>query len=409
MIHTVLTLKYIDKDDLSIAGRKGVELGEMTQAGLPIPEGFVILSNAYFQFVKENKLEHKIKTLLTTAHFEYADSLMQVSAHIKRMILETPISEELTKDIAANYKELAKKHHRPLLFLHASSTHSASSASNAATAGPSALLEKRELHLYIHGEENLIEKVKEAWASLFEPGALSSRHQHNVDHFEAGMAVIVQRMIETDVSGVMLTQDPTTRDNSKIIIKTNIGGRTSHHFEIEKKHLSLLNSVYTDGSTVLKDSQLIELAKIGKKVEDHNYFPQYIEWALENKKLYILHTRPLIEGEQLKKVTKIKKLLLKGIGVHPGIATGFVKIINHEADNVSSHDIIVLQQITPSHTNQAKKARAIILETGTKGHLSANLRHLEIPVITEAKDARRTLKSGSVITVNGGKGEVYNS
>src|SRR3989344_8186048 len=154
----VVWFKDVDKEDIPLVGGKGANLGEMTQAGFPVPNGFIVTANAYYAFIRENNLSTKIKHLLQTAHFSHSESLMQVSSHIKKLIREGDMSEELVKDVYTYYKKLSGPLDDALVAVRSSAT--SEDLPNASFAG------QQETYLNVQGEAHLLQKIKDAWASL---------------------------------------------------------------------------------------------------------------------------------------------------------------------------------------------------------------------------------------------------
>ena len=230
----------VDKDDVNIVGGKGANLGEMTQAKFPVPPGFIVTANAYYNFLKDNNLETKIKHLINTVNFEKQDSIEQVSKHIKKEIMQGEISEELKNDVYKAYKALGGVFKDALVAVRSSAT--AEDLATASFAG------QQETYLNIKGEGNLIDNIRKGWASLFEPRAMFYRHEQHFDHLRIGIALVVQKMIESEKSGIMFTIDPVTNDKSKIVIEAIYGlgeyivqGKvTPDHYEVAKDKNELI-------------------------------------------------------------------------------------------------------------------------------------------------------------------------
>ena len=431
----VVWFKDVGKEDVDLVGGKGANLGEMTQAGFPVPNGFIITSKAYYDFIKENKLDVKIKHLLNTVNFDKHDSLTQVSGHIKKEILSSPLSEELTSEILKSYKKLSGVLDGALVAVRSSAT--AEDLPTASFAG------QQETYLNVKGEANLLEKVKEGWASLFDARAIFYRNDRNFDHFKIGIALPVQKMVQSDKSGIMFTLDPLTNTKSTMIIEAIyglgeliVGGEiTPDHYEISKETMEIKDrkiakqtkklkkvgttdkiikvSSLSSGKQKISDKQIISLAQIGRRLEHHYFFPQDIEWAIEKNKIFIVQTRPITT---IKKETKknadetVREILLKGDGASPGIACGPVRIVKsaREIGKVLPGEILVAPQTNPDYVSAMKKAIAIITDSGGRtSHAAIISRELGIPAIVGTGDATKKLKDGLVVTVNGLKGEVY--
>ena len=433
----ILWFSQVDKDDIDLVGGKGANLGEMIRNGFSVPNGFIVTSTAYFKFLQQNNLTKKIKDLLDTADPQRAESLMQVSSHIKKLIMHAEVSHTLMRNIDTSYRKLSGLFNHARIAVRSSGT--SEDLLTASSAGEEATF------LNIQGEANLILKIKEAWASLFEPRAIFYRHEKKLDHFRLGIAVIVQKMVASEKSGVMFTLDPVTNNRGKVVIEAIYGlgelltqGKMSpDHYEVSKHHLSILNKTVVTQKLMLKkeghhktltrvphaetdkqkitDNQILELALLGKRLERHYYFPQDIEWAIEKNQIYILETRAITTFTSMKKhiedhPSTVLPFLLKGAPASPGIATGPIKIIksSKEIDKVSPGDILVVSQTTPEYVPAMKKAAAIITDTGGRtSHAAIVSRELGLPAIVGTTHATHVLKQGVIVTINGSKGEIY--
>src|SRR3989344_7667287 len=209
--HHILWFNQIDKEDVSLVGGKGANLGEITKAGFNVPDGFIITSHAYYDFIRENNLSIRIKHLLSSANFDDSKSLEQVSKHVKNLILRGDLSKALIGSILSAYQKLGE----PLVAVRSSAT--AEDLANASFAG------QQETFLNVKGDAVLIEKIKEGWASLFNTRAIFYRHQQKFDNIKTGIALVIQKMVESEKSGVMFTVDPVTGNKSKIVIEAILG------------------------------------------------------------------------------------------------------------------------------------------------------------------------------------------
>ena len=437
----VVWFDQVDKDDIGLVGGKGANLGEMTKAGFPVPGGFIVTSHAFFEFLKNNNLDKKIKNLINTLNFDDPHSLKQVSGLIKKEIVSGELEEELKKEIYLSYNALGGVLADPLVAVRSSAT--AEDLPNASFAG------QQETFLNIRGDANLIHNIKECWASLYEERAIFYRHENKYDHVKVGIAVPVQKMVESEKSGVMFTIDPVSNDKSKIIIEAVYGlGEMivqgivkPDHYEVSKntdkiilKEVStqdkMLKKVGDGNKTVsvsilvrrrqkISDSEILELYKLGKKLERHYYFPQDAEWAIEGGKVYLVQTRPITTINQksppkadqpLAEKVSFGALLLKGDGASPGIVTGHVRILKSatEIGKVTSGEILVAPQTNPDYVPAMKKAGAIVTDLGGRtSHAAIVSREIGIPAIVGAEKATKILKEGEVVTVNGATGEIF--
>lgn len=438
MPKNVLWFDQIDKHDISLAGGKGANLGEMTQAGFPVPPGFVVTSHAFYEFLSQNKLEIKIKHLLNTLNLNNPHSLKQVSDLIKSYIREGKLSDDLKIEIYQAYKKLGSSSSDAFVAVRSSAT--AEDLPGASFAG------QQETFLNVKGETNLILKIKECWASLYEERAIFYRHENHFDNRKIGIAVPVQKMIESDKSGVMFTINPVNNDKSRIIIEAVYGlgemivqGKVKpDHYEVLKtdnkilaKEISVQDkqmkkarnenkitrvSFFSKKKQKITDSQIIALAKLGMKLEKHYFFPQDSEWAISGNKIFLVQTRPITtiaksdEKTQKESAIKVGELILKGDGASFGIATNHVRILESakDIDKLKPGEILVTNETNPDFVPAMKKASAIITNSGGRtSHAAIVSREIGIPAVVGTKDATKILKNGMAITVNGATGEIY--
>ena len=301
----VVSLEHVDRDDTLHVGGKGANLGEMIGAGFPVPPGFVITSKAYFEFLKANSLETKIQHLLEGVNYQLADSLEQTSRNIKRLIVSSPVPDALAQKIFDLYEKIGLK--TPVAIRSSATSEDSKEASFAG---------QNETFLDVIGEAAVIDCVRRAWASFFDARSIFYRHEKKVRQLGAGIALVVQKMVESDASGVIFTVDPVTGDKSKIIIESILGlgeyivqGKvTPDHYEVDKKSFQILKKDISEQKIMLvkkgnrdvelhtsskgklqkiTDHEILTLAKLAAKIEKHYFFPQDLEWAREKKNLYI--------------------------------------------------------------------------------------------------------------------------
>jgi len=434
---TIAWFSEVTKEDTPIVGGKGANLGEMTNAHIPVPTGFIVTANAYYDFTQRAKIIGKIRNLLKPLDPNNSKQLQQISDEIKKVILDAPMPPELAKEIKKAYIKMGKG----LVAVRSSAT--AEDLPQASFAG------QQSTFLNVNGEDEVVAAVQECWASLFEARAIFYRHHQGFDHFKVGIAVPVQKMVQSEASGVMFTLEPVTNDTSKIIIEavyglgeTIVSGQVEPDlYTIDKEELKIKdkkigkqewqlirNPAGDDKKTNIRvpieprlqtkqklaDDDIIRLAKLGKYTEEHYQFPQDIEWAKEDKEIFIVQTRPVttIKAETAVKVRpEIKAtVLLSGRGASPGIASGPVKIIYDasQIDKVEKGDILVAEMTTPDFVPAMKRAVAIVTERGGKtSHAAIVSRELGVPCIVGAEGAIASLTDGQIITVDGSQGKVY--
>ena len=312
----IVWFNEVTKKDIPLVGGKGANLGEMTNASIPVPPGFIVTADAYFDFLKRSRLIDKIRHLLKPLDPSDSKQLQQTATQIKQLILDTAMPPELAQEIEQAYIKLGKG---PVAVR---SSATAEDLPEASFAG------QQRTFLNVEREKEVVAAVRECWASLYEPRAIFYRHQQGFDHFKVGIAVPVQKMVQSRTSGVMFTIEPVTSDNSKIIIEAVYGlgeaivsGEvTPDLYVVDKDSLKIITTkianqesqliknptagaketniwatlpAATQSQPKLTESEIIKLAWVGKQIEDHYHFPQDIEWAKENNEIYILQTRPV--------------------------------------------------------------------------------------------------------------------
>ena len=429
--------KELTKEEIPIAGGKGANLGELTAAGFPVPNGFVVSSNAYFDFLDHNQLRSRIVREMHNISLSDPQSFSDASSKVKRLILSAEMPKEIASQIMTNYLKLGSAFSKQKVAVRSSAT--AEDLPTASFAG------QQVTYLDVQGEANVVRRVHDCWASLFEPRAIFYREENKFDHFKVGIAVPVQIMIPSDVSGVMFTIDPISNEKNKIVIEAVYGlgeymvqGVVSpDHYVVEKNSLEILQKtissqkvqliraiIETKEASVparlqnkrkLTDNQIIEVAKLGCKAHQHYFFPQDIEWAIYKNQVYILQSRPITtinkKNENLKEEIKIdRKPILIGVPASPGIASGPTKKIMtpKEINKINNGEVLVTSMTTPDFVPAMKKAVAIITDKGGQtSHAAIVSRELGIPCVVGTTKATKMFNSGKIVTVNGSKGEIY--
>jgi len=453
----VVWFSEVDKEDIALVGGKGANLGEMVKAGFPVPPGFIITSLAYQRFIDENNLQSKIERIINRLRYDDTRYLLEASRQIKKLILQGRIPKNIAQEIVNYYLELPA-------FIHAKNKNTSFTAKikklfkqtyvairSSATAEdlPQASFAGQQVtFLNVKGENNVLEKVRACWASLFEPRAIFYRHENKFDHIKISIAVPVQKMINSETSGVMFTVDPLTADKKKIVIEAIFGLgelivqgiETPDQYVIDKYKGEILskkisfqekmlaqknnkNTIFAVPKHLHKrqkisNKQILKLAILGKKIERHYFFPQDIEWAIENDEIYIVQTRPvttigkrvptLRSGSRLKDVGT--KPIFIGVGASPGIVTGPARPIksSKEIYKIKPGEILVTQQTNPDFVPVMRKAIAVVTERGGRtSHAAIVSRELGIPAIVGVNGLMEKIKDGQVITVDGSTGKIY--
>jgi pyruvate,water dikinase len=429
----VLWLDEIGSDDLGSVGGKGASLGEMTAAGLPVPPGFVVTAGTYRTFIEETGIDEELFEAVDVDS-EDSTALAEAEAKAKELILETKLPDEVRDGILAAYDDLEEGES----FVAVRSSATAEDLPDASFAG------QQETFLNIT-REDLVDRVKRCWASLFTQRAIYYRNEQGFDHDVVDIAVVVQQMVDAEKSGVLFTSHPSTGE-PKIIIEAAWGlgeavvsGSVSpDNYVVDRDTGEVLETTVADkkiemvkdpetGKTIERDveddrrkaqvldkSEIEKLVDIGERAEDHYDEPQDIEWAIIDGEVYMLQSRPITtisEGaaESAAADGNGGDVLVKGLGASPGIASGPVRIVRKldQLDKVGEGDIIVTEMTTPDMVPAMKRASGIITdEGGMTSHAAIVARELGAPAVVGSGDATELLGDGQVVTLDGDKGTV---
>jgi len=303
--------KHLTYKDVGIAGGKGASLGEMTQVGLLIPPGFVVLASAFDRFLEETDLEMEISSALKRVNYKDVNSVDKASNVIRDLIHDKIMPADIKKEILAEFKKLKVK------FVAVRSSATAEDSSVASWAG--------ELETYLDTTEKmLVENVRKCWSSLFTPRAIFYRQEKEMLKTKVSVAVVIQEMIASEISGIVFTVHPVTKNKNQMIIEAGWGlgeaivsGQvTPDAYIIDKRDLSIIDIniakqemmiIRKAGGGIkhaavskaklekqkLNGKQIVALARICAQIEKHYKKPQDIEWAMAKGKIYITQSRPI--------------------------------------------------------------------------------------------------------------------
>jgi len=438
----------INKDSGNVAGGKGANLGEIYNAKVNVPPGFVITAQAYDYFIDKARLDNKIKEMLSKIDYENTDLLDKVTEEIREMIVNSDFPKEMEEEILEDYDILSvgnfkntnttildiMKNSDPI-FVAVRSSATTEDLEGASFAG------QQETYLNVKGNKELILNIKKCFASLFTSRAVYYRNKKGFDKVKTSLAVVIQKMIDSEKSGVVFSKDPTNRTDN-VIVEAVFGlgegivsGTITPDEYIVNKDLEVLDkkimskkiAITRDSSgknkiikltnekstqQVLKEYEIKKIAELSLILEEHYKKPQDIEFAIERDEVYIVQTRPITTLE--KKVEKTGELkgniLLEGLGASPGIASGKVKVITElkDLDKIEKGDILVTIMTNPDMVVTMQKCSGIVTdEGGLTAHASIVSREMGIPAVVGTREATYKLKDDQIITVDGFSGKVY--
>ena len=441
-------LSDLSKKDIKLVGGKGANLGEMYNAKFPVPQAFVVTTNAFFEFLKKAKLEGEIKDMLLKIDVDNTAQLTEKSKEIREMVSSAKMPKKLEDEILEAYDHFnvdlsgmngspgalaILKSAREPIFVSVRSSATAEDLGDASFAG------QQSSFLNVKGNKELIQNVKDCFASIFTARSIYYRKKKGFDSL-VGIAAVVQKMINADRSGVMFSKNP-VKNNDEILIESVFGlgegivsGKIKPDQYILSKDFEIVSEKVADkklamirtseginkfaeldkeksSTQVLKTHQIKELAHYAQKLEEHYEVPQDIEFSIEDGNIYILQTRPITTLKENSEHEEIDgQVITEGMSASPGIASGVVKIIKDMADldKIKQGDILVTTMTNPDMVVTMQKAAGILTsEGGATAHAAIVSREMGIPAIVGAQDCLDKLKDGDEITIDGYSGKVF--
>lgn len=430
----VLWFDEISKKDVPLVGGKNANLGEMIQhTKVPVPPGFAITTEAYDYFMRENRLEEKIKKLISRLDKKNLKNLRKIGKSIRELILSGKFPEDLKNEIISSYKKLSKEFNTKNLAVAVRSSATAEDLGDASFAG------QQETYINVRGEKQLLNSVKKCIASLFTDRAISYRVDKGFDHFKVKLSVGVQKLIFSKSSGVMFSLDPDSGNKNFVYINSSYGlgdyvvqGRVNPDgFFILKSTRTIISKRKGSKMTMevrskkgvkkkttpkklrenfsISDKDAIKLAEYCIHIENHYKRPMDIEWAKDKDGLYIVQARP--ETVQSKSSDVLKKYILKekskvilvGQSIGRKIGVGKAKVITSakEISKFKPGEILVTEMTDPDWEPIMKMASGIITDKGGRtSHAAIVSRELGIPAIVGTLYGTKKIKTGQDITVD---------
>src|SRR3990167_6039491 len=445
-------LASVNLTHIDLVGGKNASIGEVIQhlshAGIKMPNGFAITTDAYKQFLAQHQLDKKIASTIHSLKIKNIQSLNKTSAKIRRWIMAAPFFKELENEVKQSLKNFK------------SASFAVRSSATAEDLPDASFAGQQETFLNVKGPNNILNAIKCVFASLFTGRAMAYRHHHGIDHLSAAISVGIQPMIRSDkgASGVMFTLDtesgfdkvilinasyglgeaivqgsvnpdefyvykPTLTQNKFAILQRKLGEKSlkmiyanTSHFSNSIKTIKLPEKMRQRFS--INDEDVLKLARYALIIEKHYGKPMDIEWAKDgiSGEIHILQARPetvksrhstqVIEQYQL---TKKGKILTQGLSIGQRIGSGRAHIIL-DAKNIRSFnagEVLVTDMTDPDWEPIMKKAAAIITNRGGRTcHAAIIARELGIPAIVGCNDATSKIKRHAAVTVSCAEGEI---
>jgi len=443
-VHEIGPAGSVDGDPASVLGGKGASIVELRETGFPVPDGFVLATEAYQSFVRQAGIA---SDLAVAVEFDTPDpdpdALAEAGREARELIREAPLPPEHVTAVTEAYAAMGK----PRVAVRSSATDE--DGADASFAG------QQETYLAVEGTEAVLQRVTDCWASLFTDRALSYRTEHDRAD-EAGIAVVVQELVEADKSGVLFTVDPATgADEMTVEAAWGLGeavvsGDVSpDNYVVDRDTGRLLEETVNtkrvmierapDGETVqrpvpegkreaqvLDRDELRRLVDIGREIEARRDGPQDIEWAISDGEVIVLQARPITTGDGATptgtEADDSSGVTVDGLGAAPGSAVGEIRFETLTAVKRAKegHDVVLARkQTAPSDVPGMKAAEAVVTaEGGTTSHAAIVARELGTPAVVGCEDldidedvehaefGGRTVDPGTRVHVDGTDGEV---
>jgi pyruvate,water dikinase len=442
----------LSNKDIKIAGGKGASLSEMYNNKFPIPAGFMITAQAYSYFIEKTGLKEKIEGVLTGINKEDTKFLQAASEKIRKMIESAMIPKEMSdaiieaygildvnKDVLGSAKSkaldiLKTSHEPPFVAVRSSAT--TEDLADASFAG------QQDSFLNVKGNMELVNKIKKCMSSLFTARAIYYRINKGFGATGAQIAVVIQKMIDSDKSGVMFSKSPVSDEN--VVLIESVWGlgegivsgmiKPDHYVvsrddemkiikcEVYEKKIAIVRTASGDTASVkltsdranqqvLSTHEIKRLAQYALKLEEHYGKPQDIEFAISNGEIYIVQSRPITTIFKKANASELGgDIILAGLGASPGVASGTVKVVHNLNDltKVQKGDILVTEMTNPDMVVDMQKAAGIITdEGGVTSHAAIVSREMGIPAVVGTGKATQNLHDGEIVTVDGNNGRVY--
>ena len=434
-VEAVRRFSDLSRRDVEFAGGKGANLGELTAAGLPVPPGFVVGAPAYAAFCDVGGLRDRIEARLSEVDVDDTAELDAAAVEVREMVEAEPIPDWLDDAIRSAYRELAGDSDDEPVAVRSSAT--AEDTESASFAG------MNETFLNVRGPDEVVETVRRCWSSLFGARTVFYRAKRGFGQADMDIAVVVQRQVQSSRAGVMFTIDPASGDTGRVVIEGAFGlgesvvsGSVSpDHYEVQKDPLAILIrnvrpkelaiESLPDGGTAtrelsgeestraaLTDDEVLAIADLGRRIEDHYGAPQDTEWAIDpDGDLFMLQSRPVTSsgGKPLGAAEPEGETLVSGLGAAPGAASGAVRVIRDldTAPDLQDGEILVTHMTAPDWVPLMRKAAAIVTDSGGMTcHAAIVSRELGIPCVVGTRKATEVLRDGEVVTVDATHGTV---
>ncbi|HUY23496.1 MAG TPA: phosphoenolpyruvate synthase [Acidimicrobiales bacterium] len=436
-------------DDAPQVGGKGANLGELTAAGLPVPPGFIVTSDAFLDAIDRSGARARLRDVIAGAVPDDPASLAAGARQAQELVTATPVPPDLADAVRDAYRRLG-----PGTRVAVRSSGTSEDSAGTSFAGMNATFTN------VAGDEELLARIVDCWASLYGERVISYRASQEVGE-EPSLAVVVQQMVPSERSGVMFTVDPSRAHPDHLVVEAAFGqgevvvsgqvepdtyvversGPTLLHVRIGIKTTKIVQGAdghdrqvdldAGEGSRrVLTDEEVLGLARLGLAVEAHYGTPQDVEWAIAGGNTYLVQSRPITTladrpprdvpsptGAAMGSPAPVGTataptvtVLVSGLAASAGRASGHVRVLRSPDEGAALLDgeILVAPMTSPDWVPTMRRAAALVTDGGGMTcHAAIVTRELGVPCVVGARNATTVLRDGEMVTVDGAKGEVY--
>ncbi len=416
----------VGSHDVAQVGGKAANLGELMSAGLPVPDGFAIGAAGYLRSMEAAGSRDRVRDAFERARQSASDqqALASAAADLRQMVTSAGISDDVRAAVLDAYHRLGD---RVPVAVRSSAT--AEDSAGASFAG------MHESIANVIGDDAVLDAVLRCWSSLYGDRAIAYRASRDMDE-EPVIAVVVQVLVPSDSAGVLFTADPSTGGTDVLVVEAAYGlgeavvsglvepdtsivskdGPTIISTRVGHKSQKLVSG---PGGTVesvtlpeaeaaarvLSDDQVLELARLGLRVEEHYGEPQDVEWAIHDGEIHLVQARPITTLGQ----ARAGEVLLHGLAASNGTASGAARILRspQEGRLLRDGEVLVAPTTNPDWVPTIRRAAGLVTDSGGMTcHAAIVARELGVPCVVGTHDATTTLHDGDLVTVDGRRGVV---
>ncbi|MGW6930801.1 PEP/pyruvate-binding domain-containing protein [Lentzea sp. NPDC054927] len=418
----------LGKNDTSVAGGKGANLGELTGAGLPVPPGFVVTAEAFLTSMSQVRDDLAAELVIALDRGTSPQRLEESAERMRELVRKAGVSDDVRHAVLQAYRGLGQDE----------SVAVRSSATSEDTAG-SSFAGMNSTFTNTRGAHAVLDRLLDCWVSLFGTRSIAYRAEQGITD-EPAIAVVVQRMVNAERSGVMFTADPSSGDRDKMLVEASFGlgevvvsGAVEPDTYVLRRNGDVVSLVDTrvgrkthkivrgangnderidldteeSHAQVLTEAEAIAIGQLGQRVQRHYGEPQDTEWAIADGKTWLVQSRPITTLPE--EAAPLSGPLVAGLAASPGIASGRVRVLRSpdEGNRLRDGEVLVAEMTNPDWVPTMRRASAVVTDGGgITCHAAIVARELRVPCVVGTGSATTVLKEGQLVTVDGSTGDV---